>query len=539
MRKIKIFQKKVIIPFIVILVIVAVATLGIYFYKKNNVKEVSVYSIRDVGMTDFWQDSNQTEGFVKADKTQSVYLSDTQQVDKVLVKEGDTVKKGTALIKYSTTLTSLELEKKDIDIRKMELELENAKKELEKIKTYQPGVPIYGNPNQIMPETPEPTVPETNYISFSKPIPEVSKEMETVPAPLTGSGTDELPYIYLWGEGKEYDKTFIEKLIGRGPVGKTEVYAIFMVRENNDVKGAFKSASKIKFTKKLDEYSFSIVKNYTVDEDPLVEHKEEVVVPEEPEINFEEIGPAYSADEIKKMILEKEKEISETILNIKVAKSEYKTLESELKDTTVYSNIDGVVKTVLKTDDPEIKTKPIIVISGGGGYYITGYIGELSLDQVKVGQKVMAMSYSSGSMVEGEVKEVSNIPLEGYRNFGMGNSNVSYYPFTVFVGEEAQFREGDYVQLTPQAETDVEAGSSSLYLMKAFILEENGKYYVYVANQDNKLEKRQIFINGGAYENLKIQSGITESDRVAFPYGKNVKEGATAVDGSLEDLYNY
>lgn len=528
MRKIKIFQKKVIIPFIVILVIVAAATLGIYFYKKNNVKEVSVYSIRDVGMTDFWQDSNQTEGFVKADKTQSVYLSETQQVDKVLVKEGDTVKKGTALIKYSTTLTSLELEKKDIDIRKMELELENAKKELEKIKTYQPGVPIYGNPLPEVPETPEPSVPELT-----------DSKMETVPAPLTGSGTDELPYIYLWGEGKEYDKTFIEKLIGRGPVGKTEVYAVFMVRENNDIKGAFKSASKIKFTKKLDEYTFSIVKNYTIDEDPLIVHKDDVAIPEEPEINFEEIGPAYSADEIKKMILEKEKEISETILNIKVAKSEYKTLESELKDTTVYSNIDGVVKTVLKTDDPEIKTKPIIVISGGGGYYITGYIGELSLDQVKPGQKVMAMSYSSGSMVEGEVKEVSNIPLEGYRNFGMGNSNVSYYPFTVFVSEEAQFREGDYVQLTPQVDTNVEAGSSSLYLMKAFILEENGKYYVYVANQDNKLEKRQIFINGGAYENLKIQSGITESDRVAFPYGKNVKEGVTAVDGSLEDLYNY
>ena len=157
-------------------------------------------------MTDFWQDSNQTEGFVKADKTQSVYLSETQQVDKVLVKEGDTVKKGTALIKYSTTLTSLELEKKDIDIRKMELELENAKKELEKIKTYQPGVPIYGNPLPEVPETPEPSVPEQ--IQLSKPLPELTdSKMETVPAPLTGSGTDELPYIYLWGEGKEYDKT--------------------------------------------------------------------------------------------------------------------------------------------------------------------------------------------------------------------------------------------------------------------------------------------------------------------------------------------
>ena len=34
MKKIKLFQKKVIIPFIIILVIVVATVLGIYFYKK-------------------------------------------------------------------------------------------------------------------------------------------------------------------------------------------------------------------------------------------------------------------------------------------------------------------------------------------------------------------------------------------------------------------------------------------------------------------------------------------------------------------------
>lgn len=530
MKKIKLFQKKVIIPFIIVLVILVATIIGFYFYNENNQKEVAVFSTNDIGMTDFWQDSNQTEGLVKEDKTQSVYLSDTQEVEKILVKEWETVKKGTPLIKYSTTLTSLELDRKQIDIRKMELQLDNAKKELEKIKTYQPNEQIV---EPIQPEVPAESV--ENYITFSAPLPEVPKNKEMVPPPLTGSGTVETPYIFLWSEGKEYDKSFIEQLLLRAGTGKTEVYAIFMIRDKNEIYGDFKSASKIKFTKKVDDYAFSIIKNYTIEEDPIVEQKQdnnvkETIIPD----NFENMEPSYSAEELRKMVLEKEKEISELILNIKVAKSEYKTLESELKDVTVYSKIDGVVKTVLSLESPDVKSKPIIVISGGGGYYITGYVGELSLDQVKVGQKVMVMSYNTGAMAEGEVKEVSNVPLSDYRNFGMGNSNVSYYPYTIFVNEEGAFKEGEYVQLTPQVEN---TDSSGLYIMKAFILEENGKYFVYVANQDNKLEKRQIFINGGAYSYLKIKSGLTTEDRIAFPYGKNVKEGATAVEGSMEDLY--
>ena len=36
---------------------------------------------------------------------------------------------------------------------------------------------------------------------------------------------------------------------------------------------------------------------------------------------------------------------------------------------------------------------------------------------------------------------------------------------------------------------------------------------------------------------MEILSGLTEEDMVAFPYGKNVKNGAIAVEGDMSDLY--
>ena len=36
---------------------------------------------------------------------------------------------------------------------------------------------------------------------------------------------------------------------------------------------------------------------------------------------------------------------------------------------------------------------------------------------------------------------------------------------------------------------------------------------------------------------LEIRSGITMDDRVAFPYGKEVKEGNLTKESSTEELY--
>lgn len=77
--------------------------------------------------------------------------------------------------------------------------------------------------------------------------------------------------------------------------------------------------------------------------------------------------------------------------------------------------------------------------------------------------------------------------------------------------------------------------SNALYLSKAYIREENGKNYVFIANEDNRLEKRYIETGKIIYgEQVEVKEGVTMEDRIAFPYGKNVKEGVRVKDMSEE-----
>ncbi len=534
-------RKKMFKYIIIITIILAIIAGIITFFITRKKNDVPVYLVSDVGNINYWENNSRTEGRIKEDKMQSVYLSSTQKVEKVMVKEGQNVKIGDVLLKYNTTLSNLELERKQLDIKKAEFELSNAQNELAKIQTYKPGEPTYGS----LPEEPaeiehnekpkfHDTVPE-----LTSPQPTVTTDKEVNPAPLTGEGTENKPYLFIWKKDKEYEQEFIKGLIERAGENKTEVIAVFMIREDNSITGNLISSSKIKFIKKDENYTFSILNATTGSEsDPLYpnESTQDNTQMEEPVISeIPDVGPIYTASELKKMIVEKENEINDIILNIKVAKNELKKLQEEVKNNVVYSKIDGVVKTVLNVEDEEAKTKPIIVVSSGGGYYIQGRVGEFDLEKVKVGQKVNVQAFETGASNQGTIEKISNIPLTDQYYNGIGNSNASYYPYTVKLDDSVNFKEGEYASLEVIFE---EEQTSSFYIMGAFVLSENGKNYAYIAGEDGKLEKRELNIGKNMYGSLEVRGGMTMDDRIAFPYGKNIKEGTPVVDGSLEELYS-
>ena len=121
---------------------------------------------------------------------------------------------------------------------------------------------------------------------------------------------------------------------------------------------------------------------------------------------------------------------------------------------------------------------------------------------------------------------------------GYGDESASYYPFTVYVENAENLSSGYWVQLTITSEATEEMNmGNDCYLWKPFILEENGKMYVYKRGEDDLLHKTEIVtgkINNGCY---KIISGITQEDWIAFPYGKEVKEGAKTREGTIDDIY--
>ena len=106
---------------------------GIFTALPGQQEPVNVYDFSNIGMTEFWGDNQESYGPVTTDKIQTVFLSDTQTVTELLVKEGDSVKKGDLLMTFDTTLSELQLERKRLEMEKEKLQLiqeENKLKEL-------------------------------------------------------------------------------------------------------------------------------------------------------------------------------------------------------------------------------------------------------------------------------------------------------------------------------------------------------------------------------------------------------------------------
>jgi multidrug efflux pump subunit AcrA (membrane-fusion protein) len=226
--------------------------------------------------------------------------------------------------------------------------------------------------------------------------------------------------------------------------------------------------------------------------------------------------------------------IKEQSEKLKLAESEYGIMERELGDGNVCAEIDGKVVSVLTEEEARQQNQPLLKVSGGGGFYVEGSVSELDKEALKLGQEVTVNDWNTGNVYTGTVQSLGDFPITGSGWNGMGNPNASFYPFTVFVEEEADLQEGRYVNFTYST-----AGSEhGIYLQNPFLRTEQGKSYVYVLGEDGRLEQRLVKTGKalwGSY--MEILSGLTEEDMVAFPYGKNVRDGAIAVEGDMSDLY--
>ena len=68
----------------------------------------------------------------------------------------------------------------------------------------------------------------------------------------------------------------------------------------------------------------------------------------------------------------------------------------------------------------------------------------------------------------------------------------------------------------------------ALFLYNPYIRSDDSGKYVYKVGSDGKLMKQIVTTGRTMYgEYTEILSGLTRDDYIAFPYGKNVKDGAT------------
>ena len=250
-----------------------------------------------------------------------------------------------------------------------------------------------------------------------------------------------------------------------------------------------------------------------------------------PQIDF---GSGYTAAQIAEMRSQQEKTIKDLEFKIKMAEAEYKIALTEVNDGKIYARIDGEVVSVLTEEEARQSMQPILKVSGGGGFYVQGSVSELEKEKMQVGQEVTINDWNTGLTHTGTIRSLGDFPDPASGWNGMGNPNASFYPFTVFVDEEADLQEGRYVSVIYSTAT----GEHGIYLQNPFLRTEQGKTYVYVLGADGRLEQRFVKTGKalwGSY--MEILEGLSEEDLVAFPYGKNVKPGAKALEGDMSKLY--
>ena len=162
------------------------------------------------------------------------------------------------------------------------------------------------------------------------------------------------------------------------------------------------------------------------------------------------------------------------------------------------------------------------------------HVGEVQPDVILIYMGIN--DWGSGGTYPGEVVSIGDFPTDDDNWNGMGNPTASSYPFRAFVGEEADLQAGSYVSMS-YSTASAERG---IYLEKAFVRTDKDGSYIFVRGADGKLEKRSVRVGkvlwGSYYE---ILSSLGEEDFLAFPYGKNVKQGAPTVESDLSTLYTF
>ncbi len=503
---------------------------GAFFAVRKGGKAVKVFSVAEIGQTEMWMDNPQYDGSVRAENLQSVRLSDTQQLKEVFVKPGDTVKKGDRLAAFDTTLSDLELERQKIEVQKLELNLTGKQAELKRI-------------NAMKPYTPAPQPAPT-----PQPAPQTLDPVE-LPRRIGGDGTAENPFVYLWNETCEYDDAFVAEILPlkevetapqdggpSEPETEAPVYeegsatVVFQTRDYDNPKGELLYAWGMLFARHADgTYSFTVF-----EPDERFTQDEPVTEPEtQPEPEPDEGG--YTAAEIAQMRAQTQQEIRETETQLKVERVKLRKLEREISTGVVTAEIDGVVKSVAAEDEARFDGKPVVTLSAGGAWYVTANVGELDLEKLSVGDEAEIQSWmDDGGFYTGKISSISQTPVTGGWYGGGGNPNVSCYPVTVEVDDSAALQEGDYVSVSFSGAS----GGSGLYLEKPFIRTENGRSYVYAMGENGRLEQREI-VTGRIYwgSTVEIVSGLTTDDYIAFPYGKDVKDGAKTEISDPSALY--
>lgn len=243
--------------------------------------------------------------------------------------------------------------------------------------------------------------------------------------------------------------------------------------------------------------------------------------------------------EKKLQALEEQNSLKQEKLELKSKKNTIDSINDQIKNSTVVSDIDGIVKTVNQnmasgSDDGNYgdnSDSSYITLLKVGTYRVKASCNEQNIKAIMTGERVLVYSRIDDSQIwKGTISEIKTDQPSGdsesqdsmMQDSGSGSSS---YPFYVELDSSDGLMLGQHVYLEQdigQADRKPGIWLEDYY----FETDDDGSSYVWAAASDNTLEKRKVTLGETDEESGKVNvsEGLSEDDYICQP-ADNLKEG--------------
>ena len=226
----------------------------------------------------------------------------------------------------------------------------------------------------------------------------------------------------------------------------------------------------------------------------------------------------------------REEQIESLKIQIEQAETAVELAERNLSRTRVTSPAEGQVA-LLEVKEGELAgtAEPAAIIKAPA-MQVTASLPDQYINQVFEGDQVeVEVPAAQQENIKGSITHISDLPPEGERA----------YPLEILINGEEAVAGKEYDENANAEETGtnlrsgmyaralitVERSEEALTLPRHALIRDGEKYLVYVVNEDNILESREVETGIGREGYLEIVSGLEKDDWVVIEGMENVSEG--------------
>ena len=464
-------------------------------------------------------------GTITSGTLQQIYLDWNQKVSEVYVAPGTHVEKDTPLFRYDTQQLQLTLQQQQSNVESYSESLYVARQLLEAYK-------------KIVPVAEEPAEPEPYQLTGEQKLPGEHER---------GNGTPEAPYRFNCTEETIVTGRQINQWILQGLVVSLEVWegGVMPLDDPEPLTQPTEPADPADPTDPTDPADPTDPTEPEEPEKPsplfqwIIDGRQFLPVepdsfwsvttheqwfPPEPE-DPEPEKITYTENEKARLISEQELKIRRLENELALAQNALAKAQKDIDDTVVRATMSGVVEEIGQPGGAPADGSPFCRIAGSEGVTLTGYVSELALGSARVGDRLSVTSWMSGMTTDAEIVSISPYPADRneYAYYGDGNPNASYYQFTAHMDSSEGFNPGEEAGIQPY----IENVDQIIVLPKVYVRSDARGAYALVDDGAGRLVRRDVTIQGTSDpEYVKVLTGLTLEDMVAFPYGKSGHEGA-------------